>query len=147
MPVVSGGMGHSLSMESKMSKIAGDLDDATRKKKLIAEGEFFRVGIMHAKSQVAHALQPKELLHDAVQHAVSFATSRVENMLSPSGMRLQTIMPYVLTVFSFLKGKPGKEGKRSKRLLKPGLVLGTVASAAIALVLRRRAAQHANDHY
>jgi hypothetical protein len=130
-------------MESKMSKIAGDLDDASRKKKLIAEGEFFRVGIMHAKSQVAHALQPKELLHDAVQHAVGYATSRVESLLSPSGMRLQTIMPYVLTAFSYFKGK------RSKRsgLLKPTLLLGTVASAAIAFVMRRNAARNADHSY
>jgi hypothetical protein len=38
-----------------------------RKAQLIRQGEFHRVGVMHAKAQVKHAARPEALFHSAWQ--------------------------------------------------------------------------------
>ena len=116
-----------------MANLNEALDDAARKKKLIAEGAFYRVGIVHAKAQAGHAMRPQALLHDAVEHALGFATARMGGFLAPAGLvtRLQSVMPYVLTAASFI-------GRR--KLVKPVLIGGAVLAGAAAWLLRGRSA-------
>jgi hypothetical protein len=114
-----------------MSNLPEELDDAARKKKLIAEGAFFRVGIVHAKAQAGHAMRPQALLHDAVEHAFGFASARMGDFLAPGGLvpRLQSVMPYLLTAASFV-------GRR--KLLKPVLLGGVVLAGGVAWLMRNK---------
>ena len=102
---------------------------AARKQQLIAQGELYRVGIVHARANVGYALRPEALLQGVVETAVGFAGHRVESLLAPGGMRLQGVMPYVLTALSFI-------GRR--KLVKPALVLVTVAAVATSWLRRKR---------
>lgn len=104
------------------------LSAQARKRQLIAEGELYRVGIVHARANVGHALRPETLLQGVVETATGFAGHRVEALLAPGGARLQTIMPYVLTALSFI-------GR--KKLVKPALVLVAAAAGAAAWFRRK----------
>jgi len=119
-----------------MANVNQELDDAARKQKLIAEGAFFRVGIVHAKAQAGHAMRPQALLHDAIEQALGFATARFGGFLAPAGLggRLQSVMPYVLTAASFI-------GRR--KLVKPVLIGGAVLAGAVAWLLRSKS--HPSD--
>jgi hypothetical protein len=99
---------------------------AARKRLLIAQGEMYRVGIVHARANVGYALRPESLLQGVVETAVGFAGHRVESLLAPGGMRLQG---YVLTALSFI-------GR--KKLVKPALVLVAVAAVAASWLRRKR---------
>lgn len=105
---------------------------AAAKLRLIREGELYRVSVLHAKTQVAHALHPQALLHGAVDHAVGMAQARFGALLSPgglSGLNIKTLMPYAITVGSFIA---------RKRLIKPLLLVGAVAALGGAWLLRRK---------
>lgn len=112
-----------------MSTDRGRAALAAHKKKLIAEGELYRIGVLHAKTHVSHALRPEALLHGILEHAVGFASNRVETLLAPNGLRLQTVMPYLLAVFSYL-------GR--KKLIKPALGTGVAAIVALVSFMRRK---------
>jgi len=60
---------------------------AARKRLLIAQGEMYRVGIVHARANVGYALRPESMLQGVVETAVGFAGHRVESLLAPGGMR------------------------------------------------------------
>lgn len=100
-----------------------------RKRQLIADGELYRVSIIHARANVGHALRPETLLQGVVETARGFAGHRVEALLAPGGARLQTFMPYVLTALSFI-------GR--KKLVKPALVLVAAAAGAAAWLRRKQ---------
>ena len=99
-----------------------DAGFTAQKNRLIAEGQLYRVGIVHSKIHVAQALHPQALLNGVVNHAVGYANARLDNVLAPGGLSLQMAMPYLLAGLSFL-------GRR--KLMKP--VLGvSLAGAAFA---------------
>lgn len=104
---------------------------AARKAQLLRDGEFYRVGIVHAKARVLHSLSPNAIMHHAYEHAVGFVTSRIESVLAPTGVRLGSLMPYAVTAFSFFA---------RKKLLKPalGIVLAAVAIGALLTRYRQR---------
>jgi hypothetical protein len=58
-----------------------------------------------------------------------FATGRVEQLLTPGGIRMQTVMPYVLAGFSLIA---------RKKMVKPALGFGAVAVLALAWLVRKR---------
>ncbi|MDX8125026.1 hypothetical protein SKZ59_24920 [Janthinobacterium sp. GMG2] len=111
---------------SETDKLAAQ---AARKRLLIAQGEMYRVGIVHARANVGYALRPESMLQGVVETAVGFAGHRVESLLAPGGMRLQGAMPYVLTALSFI-------GR--KKLVKPALVLVAIAAVAASWLRRKR---------
>lgn len=116
-----------------MSSTKLDTPDAIRKRKLIAEGEFFRVGILHAKTHVGQALRPEMLLRGAAEHALGFANGRLNNFMASPVAGVRTIMPYVLTTVSFIN---------RKKLIKPALAaVVVVAGAAVWFLRRHRDAQ------
>lgn len=112
-----------------MSEQDKEAAQAARKRQLIAQGELYRVGIVHARANVGYALRPDALLQGVVETAVGFAGHRVESLLAPGGMRLQGMMPYVMTALSFI-------GRR--KLVKPALALVTVAAVAAGWLRRKR---------
>lgn len=100
------------------------------KKKLIAEGQLYRVGIVHSKIQVAHALHPQAMLNGAATYVASYANARLDNILAPSGLRMQALMPLLTAALSFLARR-----KVSKPLLGAGVAAGALGLAWFA---RRR---------
>ncbi|MET3131570.1 hypothetical protein AAKU55_001832 [Oxalobacteraceae bacterium GrIS 1.11] len=112
-----------------MSMDADRAAQAARKNNLIAQGQLYRVGIVHARASVSAALRPEALLEGAVELAVGFAAARIETLLSPGGARLQNMMPYVLTAVSFI-------GR--KKLFKQALGVGLAAAVAVAWLARRK---------
>lgn len=105
---------------------------AAAKQRLVAEGELHRLSTLHAKMQLSQALRPEALLHGAVEHAVGVAQSRLGGLLSPGGLsqlNFKTLMPYALTVGSFIV---------RKRLYKPALAVAAVVTAGAAWLMRHK---------
>lgn len=117
---------------------------AAEKQRLIREGELLRIRVVHSKALVGQALQPEALMHGAVDHAVALAQARLGGLLHPGGgggsggggllgalnfSTLKSLMPYALTVGSFIA---------RKRLIKPALALVTVAGAGVTWLLRHK---------
>lgn len=108
-----------MSIDAEQSARAAD------KKRLVAEGQLYRVGIVHAKAQVGRAVRPDMLLHSVLEHVVGLAGTRVETLLAPGGWR--AAMPYILTALSFI-------GR--KNLIKP--VAGLAVTAAVIWFMRSK---------
>ena len=108
---------------------------AAEKQRVIREGELYRIKLVHSKALVGQALQPDALLHGAVEHAVGLAQARLGGLLQPGGLSgfnfksLRSLMPYALTVGSFIA---------RKRLIKPAIALAVVAGAGVAWLLRHK---------
>jgi hypothetical protein len=104
-----------------------------RKAELIRQGQFYRVGVVHAKAQVKHAARPEALFHSAVDHAGWALRARVDSLLKPTGTSVALIMPYALTAFRFI---------RQRRMGKAGLG-AALALAALGWYLQQRRARRA----
>jgi hypothetical protein len=105
---------------------------AAEKQKLIREGELYRIKVVHAKALVANALHPDALFHGAVDHAVGMAKARMGGLLQPGGLNgvnLKSLMPYALTVGSFIA---------RKRLIKPAIGVALALGVGVAWLLRRK---------
>ena len=83
----------------------------TRKAQLIRQGEFYRVGVVHAKAQLHFAVRPQALIHSALDHAGAALRARVDKLLAPAGTNVATIMPYALVLSRFMRHR--KVGKAS----------------------------------
>ena len=105
---------------------------AADKQRLIREGELYRIKVVHSKAMVANALHPDALFHGAVDHAVGLAQARLGGLLQPgglSGFNYKALMPYALTVGSFLA---------RKKLIKPALGVVAVLGLGAAWLMRRK---------
>lgn len=112
-----------------MSNDAHEAAMAAHKKRLIAEGQLYRVGIVHARARVAYALHPQALLHGAVEHMVGYASARVDGLLAPGGLGWKAALPYVLPALTFIA---------RKKMFKPALGVGVAVAAAAAWLLQKR---------
>jgi hypothetical protein len=106
------------------------------KKRLIREGELYRIKVVHAKARVGNALHPDALFHGALEHAVGMAKARMGGLLQPGGLsglggmiNLKSLMPYALTVGSFIA---------RKRLIKPAIGVALALGVGAAWLLRRK---------
>lgn len=111
------------------------------KDRLIKEGELYRISVLHSKALVVNALHPEALLHGAFDHAVGVAQARLGGLLGGgggsggdgrsflSGFNYKALMPYAITVGSFIA---------RKRLIKPALALTVVGAGVAAWLLRRK---------
>jgi len=113
---------------------------AAEKQKLVREGELYRIKVVHAKALVANALHPDALFHGAVDHAVGMAKARMGGLLQPgglggamsgvmSGVNIKSLMPYALTVGSFIA---------RRRLIKPAIGVALALGLGAAWLLRRK---------
>jgi hypothetical protein len=107
-------------------------DLAERKARLMRQGEFHRVSILHAKAQVKQAARPQALLHDAIDHATWAIRSRMDSLLKPTGVNLTSLAPYALTILGFI---------RRRRLGKPALAVAVVLAGLGWFLQRRRTEQ------
>lgn len=102
------------------------------KQRLIREGELYRIKVVHSKALVANALHPDALFHGAVDHAVGLAQARLGGLLQPgglSGFNYKALMPYALTVGSFIA---------RKKLVKPALGVAAALGLGAAWLMRRK---------
>jgi len=109
-----------------------DVPIEVQKERLIREGEYYRVGVIHAKAQVAQALRPEAILHEAVDQAIGLAQARFGGLLQPgglSGLKLSSLLPYALTLGTYIA---------RKRLIKPALAVGAVVAVGAAWLMRRK---------
>ncbi|MFS2007580.1 hypothetical protein ACEN9F_28625 [Duganella sp. CT11-25] len=115
-----------------MSKETEAAELAAEKQKLIREGELYRIKVVHAKALLANALHPDALFHGAVDQAVGMARARLGGLLQPgglSGVNIKSLMPYALTVGSFIA---------RKRLIKPAIGVALALGVGVAWLLRRK---------
>lgn len=112
-----------------MTKGARDTALAAEKKKLIADGELYRVGLVCAKARVEQALRPEALWQAALSHVLGFAAKHVEHLLAPSGLRLQTVMPYLLAGLSLIA---------RKKMIKPALGVGVATALVVTWRMRKK---------
>lgn len=110
-----------------------ELSVEERKAQLLRQGEFYRVGVVHAKAQLKHAARPDVLIHSAIDHATFAVRKRVDGLLAPTGTSVASIAPLVMTVVGFLRNR--KTGAASLGV--------SLALAAVGYFLKRRQAQQA----
>jgi uncharacterized membrane-anchored protein len=104
-----------------------------RKARLLRQGDFYRAGIVRAKSDVKHGARPDTLFHSALDHATWAVRSRLDGLLKPTGISVAALMPYAMSILGFL---------RRRQLVKPALGVAAVAGGvALFLQHRRRVAQ------
>jgi hypothetical protein len=119
-------------MESQIVEVKEpELSVDERKAQLMRQGEFYRVGVVHAKAQLKHAARPEQLFHSAVDHATWAVRSRIDGLLKPTGSSVASLMPYVMTVIGFIRNR--KTGAASLGV--------SLALAGIGFFLKRRQAQ------
>jgi hypothetical protein len=99
-----------------------------RKAQLLRQGEFYRVGVVHAKAQLMHAARPDVMIHSAIDHAGFAVRKRVDGLLQPTGTSVASIAPLVMTVVGFLRRR--KTGAASLGV--------SLALAGIGYFLKRR---------
>jgi hypothetical protein len=103
-----------------------------RKARLLRQAEFHRSNILSAKSAIRQGSRPDVIWHNALDHATQTVRTRVDAVLSPTGLSVATLSPYALSILQYL---------RQRRLLKPAA--GVVAAAAgLALVMQYRRQRH-----
>jgi hypothetical protein len=115
-----------------MSKETEAAELAAEKQKLIREGELYRIKVVHAKALLSNALHPDALFHGAVDQALGMARARLGGLLQPgglSGVNIKSLMPYALTVGSFIA---------RKRLIKPAIGVALALGVGVAWLLRRK---------
>jgi hypothetical protein len=103
---------------------------AERKARLLRQGEFYRVGIVHAKAGIKQSTRPEALFHSALDHATWAVRSRVDSLLRPTGISVAALAPYALSVLRFLK---------RRHLLKPALGVAAALGGAAYYLQHRRA--------
>ena len=113
---------------------AAELD--AEKKRLIREGELYRIKVVHSKALVGNALHPDALFHGALEHAVGMARARIGGLVQPgglgsaiSGFNIKSLLPYAMTVGSFVV---------RKRLIKPVIGIALVAGIGVTWLMRRK---------
>ncbi|KQW87333.1 hypothetical protein ASC94_28515 [Massilia sp. Root418] len=131
---------------------------AAAKEKLVLEGQLYRVSVVHAKAQVAHALRPDAIVHSAIEHALGAVQHRFAGLFGGGarpgthaeegasaglgglaslagiiglvkGMGLTRALPVAIRVGSFVA---------RRRLVKPALLAGAAALAAGLWLSRRK---------
>jgi hypothetical protein len=90
-----------------------------RKDELLREGDYYRVGFMHAKAEIKHAARPEVMFHSAIDHASWALRTRADALLKPTGTSISALAPYALTVFGFIRKR-----HMGKQALGAALLLG-----------------------
>jgi hypothetical protein len=75
---------------------------AERKALLVRQGEYYRVGIVHAKAHVVQGARPDVLWHAAMDHAGWALRSRLDSLLHPTGANITMLMPFAMGALRFL---------------------------------------------
>jgi hypothetical protein len=96
-------------------------DVSERKARLLRQGDFYRAGIVQAKAHIKHGAKPETIFHNAMDHATFALRSRVDGLLRPTGINVGSVMPYAMSIISFIN---------RRRLHKPALGVAVLMGAA-----------------
>lgn len=120
-------------MESQIVAVK-DKDAALqeRKAQLVRMGEFYRVGVVHAKARLKHEARPEVMFHSALDHASWAVRARVDSLLKPTGSSVASLLPYLLAGYKFI---------RSRRMGKASLGVALALAGAGFWLQRRRTEQ------
>ena len=105
-------------------------DVSERKARLLRQGDFYRAGIVQAKAHIKHGAKPETIFHNAVDHATFALRSRVDGLLRPTGINVGSVMPYAMSIISFIN---------RRRLHKPALGVAVLMAAATWYAQRHKA--------
>lgn len=104
-------------------------DVSERKTRLLRQGDFYRAGIVQAKAHIKHGARPETIFHNAMDHATFALRSRVDGLLRPTGINVGSVMPYAMSVISFIN---------RRRLHKPAIGVALLMAAAAWYAQRHR---------
>ena len=118
------------------------MNNADRKRQLIAQGRIYRAEVMHAKEVVGEGLRPESMTRRIMSQVAltGLAALRARSGIGLPGLNLGTALPLVLRGVSVL----AKRKTLIKPLLKSTVIAGTVAGI-IALLVRRKRGQTVSD--
>ncbi|MDQ1830558.1 hypothetical protein [Massilia scottii] len=123
-------MDNIIGLEKKPDKGGAKTDSVSeRKARLLRQGDFYRVGIAHAKAQIKHDSRPDVLFHSALDHATWAVRSRIDSVLHPTGISVASIMPYAATIIGFIT---------RRRLIKPAIGVAAVVGGVVWYLQQRR---------
>jgi hypothetical protein len=113
-----------------IKKVAdSDTEKSERKARLLRQGDFYRAGIVQAKANIKHGAKPETIFHNALDHATFALRSRVDGLLRPTGINVGTVMPYAMSVISFIN---------RRRLHKPAIGVAALMAGAAWYAQRQR---------
>lgn len=107
----------------------GDAAKSERKARLLRQGDFYRAGIVQAKANIKHGAKPETIFHNALDHATFALRSRVDGLLRPTGINVGSVMPYAMSVISFIN---------RRRLHKPAIGVAVLMAGAAWYAQRQR---------
>ncbi|MGZ3181299.1 MAG: hypothetical protein ACXU8N_02570 [Telluria sp.] len=99
-----------------------------KKARLLAEARAHRDALVLAKQHVKYGAKPQVILHNAFDQATYVIRTRMDALLSPTGLSVTAVAPYALKVANYLR----RRGK-----LKPVLGVGLVL-AGLGFYLNKR---------
>jgi hypothetical protein len=124
-------------------KRASMLNPALRKKQLVAQGAMYRAEILAATEMTRAGLRPDSLARSALSQVVfsalaAFRGKGLDGGAGPTdaGMRLQTVLPLVISGVSALLKLSGRSA--AKPLLRAALVAGAAAAVGAAVYLSKK---------
>lgn len=98
---------------------------ADRKARLLLDGTVCRIGIVQAKTTLAHSLRAENLIQGAIAYVFAPGSAVQTPALALSGSRVeQALLPLVAALLSCLQ---------RKNLVKPAIGAGIAAAAVIAI--------------
>jgi len=101
-----------------------------KKRALLRDGEFYRAGVAHSRTQIKHAARPEVMFHSVLDHATWVLRARADALLKPTGTSVTVLAPYALTVLGFI---------RKRNLGKPALGLPILGVIGAWYMQRKRA--------
>lgn len=116
------------------------MNNADRKRQLIAQGRIYRAEVTHAKEVLQDGLRPESMTRRIMGQVAlaGLAALRTKRGIGLPGLHLGTVLPLVISGVSAL----AKRKTLFKPLLKSTAVAGAVAGI-VALLARRKRAQTA----
>ncbi|WP_187363368.1 hypothetical protein [Massilia frigida] len=121
-------MDNIIGLDKKAGKGAAE-SVSERKARLLRQGDFYRVGIAHAKARIKHDARPDVLFHSALDHATWAVRARIDSVLHPTGISVAAIMPYVATILGVIT---------RRRLVKPAIGVAAVLGGLVWYLQQRR---------
>jgi len=119
------------------------MNNADRKRQLIAQGRIYRAEVMHEKEAVREGLHPESMTRRIMSQVAlaGLAALRARSGIGLPGLNLGTALPVVIRGVSML----AKRKALIKPLLKSTAIAGT-AAGIIALLAFRKKRQTADDN-
>jgi len=105
---------------------------AHRKALLLEDAARHRDAIVLAKQHIKYGAKPEVIIHNLIDQATYAVRSRVDTVLTPTGLSVTAVAPYAIKVLNIL---------RRRGQLKPALGISAVL-AGVAWYINKRRQEH-----